>query len=272
MANIFEQYGIKEVADVMIYKLEEDSEGITQEIPYLFLDTLKVSTLEQTAEQTEARGGKGNSPLIIWDFGKEINITLEDALYSPRSMGMTWGGNKEWESITTIEKTIQYTAKDSTVPKKFKIYNPVTNNEEEVTPSTTIWYKTTLDANETLAQASMISTKDGNTYTDPATLKPNETYFVTITVNTVQAKSSKLVITADDFPGTYKIVGDTYARNRDTGKDEFFQFIVHRAKMSAENTLTLEAEGDPTVFNLNLRTLRPKDGKMLELIQYQLGE
>ena len=30
--------------------------------------TLKVSTIEQTAEQAEARGGKGNAPLIIWDL------------------------------------------------------------------------------------------------------------------------------------------------------------------------------------------------------------
>ena len=36
--------------------------------PVLYLDTLKVSTIEQTAEEAEARGGKGNPPLIIWDL------------------------------------------------------------------------------------------------------------------------------------------------------------------------------------------------------------
>ena len=36
--------------------------------PALYLDTLKVSTIEQTAEEAEARGGKGNPPLIIWDL------------------------------------------------------------------------------------------------------------------------------------------------------------------------------------------------------------
>lgn len=30
--------------------------------------TLKVSTIEQTADEAEARGGKGNPPLIIWDL------------------------------------------------------------------------------------------------------------------------------------------------------------------------------------------------------------
>lgn len=32
--------------------------------PVLYLDTLKVSTIEQTAEQADARGGKGNPKLI----------------------------------------------------------------------------------------------------------------------------------------------------------------------------------------------------------------
>lgn len=30
--------------------------------------TLKVSTIEQTAETTDARGGKGNAKLITWDL------------------------------------------------------------------------------------------------------------------------------------------------------------------------------------------------------------
>jgi len=36
------------------------------------LMTLKVSTIEQTAEQAEARGGKGNPPLIIWDLIRTV--------------------------------------------------------------------------------------------------------------------------------------------------------------------------------------------------------
>lgn len=64
-ANILARYGIKEVADVTFYEI--DNNGAPSN-PVLYLDTLKVSTIEQTAEQTEARGGKGNPPLIIWDL------------------------------------------------------------------------------------------------------------------------------------------------------------------------------------------------------------
>ena len=50
MASIFEQYGIKEVADVTIYAIELDKYDNEIYIPVMYLDTLKVSTLEQTAE------------------------------------------------------------------------------------------------------------------------------------------------------------------------------------------------------------------------------
>ena len=79
MANILDRYGIKEVADVTFYELS--NAGLPTH-PVLYLDTLKVSTIEQTAEEAEARGGKGNAALIAWDYGKEINVTLEDALFS----------------------------------------------------------------------------------------------------------------------------------------------------------------------------------------------
>jgi hypothetical protein len=58
-------------------------------------------------------------------------------------------------------------------------------------------------------------------------------------------------------------------RSERTGKDEFFQFIIDKAKMTAEQTISLEAEGDPTTFNMSLQVLRPESGKMLEFIKYE---
>ena len=79
-------------------------------------------------------------------------------------------------------------------------------------------------------------------------------------------------ISAEKFPGTYKVVGDTYARSKATGEDQRFQFVIPQAKMSSEQTITLEAEGDPTVFDMKLTVLRPDDGVMVKLIQYDVVE
>lgn len=97
MASILDRYGIREVANVTFYELNDA--GLPS-APALYLETLKVSTIEQTAEQTEARGGAGNAPLIIWDFGKEINVTLEDALFSAKSMAIMFGNGKVKEIAT----------------------------------------------------------------------------------------------------------------------------------------------------------------------------
>lgn len=85
------------------------------------------------------------------------------------------------------------------------------------------------------------------------------------------ANVSTITISADQFPGTYYITGDTYSRSDTTGEDQFFQFIIQKAKITSENTITLEADGDPSVFNLNLTVLRPEDGEMMKLVQYDLA-
>ena len=177
------KFGIKEVADVRFYEVGDVSVDaatgavqVKDEANYvLSLDTLKVSTIEFTAEQAEARGGKGNAPLIIWDYGREVNVTLEDALLSMDTMRLMFGDEDE----------------------------------------------------------------------------------------------GSIEINANKFPGTYSVVGKTFARNAENGKDHLFTFFIPKAKIQSENTLTMEAEGDPTVFNMSLRVLRGDNGKMMELVACQ---
>ena len=241
--DILARYGIKEVADVTFYKIDE---GGKPGAPVLYLDTLKVSTIEQTAENTSARGGKGNPELIMWDYGKEITVTLEDALFSAKSMAMMYGVDVENESSdfgaeTEILKTWK---KSQVVDGKFYI------NGQEVKPTAPKYY----DAN-------------GVEVTGTEGAAPAEYAYVT---GKITVEGQKIVISSDKFPGTYYITGDTYARSETTGEDEFFQFIIPKAKMQSEVTLTMEAEGDPSTFNMNLKVLRPEDGDMMKLVKYSL--
>jgi hypothetical protein len=88
--NLFKKYGIKEVADVTFYSITEIGDERFY-IPILVLDTLKVSTIEQKSTNVTADGGYANSRVISWNFGKQITLTLEDALFSAASMNMTYG-------------------------------------------------------------------------------------------------------------------------------------------------------------------------------------
>ena len=170
-------FGIKEVADVGFYKVGEvqvDATGKVTGTPLFVLDTLKVSNIENAAEQTEAKGGKGNAPLIIWDYGREVTITLQDAVLTMETLSMMFEGEAS----------------------------------------------------------------DGD----------------------------EITISANTFPGTYAVVGKTFARDMN-GNDSLFTWYVPKAKVNSEVTLTMEAEGDPTVFDMTLRVLRDSDGTMVKMIR-----
>lgn len=78
--------------NVTLYGITYDKYENEVYIPVMYFDTLKVSTVEQTTEQSSARGGLGNATHIIWDYGKEIKVNLQDAVYTPASQSLMWGG------------------------------------------------------------------------------------------------------------------------------------------------------------------------------------
>ncbi len=254
MANLFDRYGIKEVADVTFYKINDNEE---MGAPVLYLDTLKVSTIEQTAENAEARGGKGNAALISWDFGKEITVTLEDALYSPKSLALIYGDENATPDVLTKEQGKNLIKK--TLWRKTA--GALTINGKIVTAM--------LNGKQVKLEGCAFYAADGEPLAEGTVTNESANWeYVTGSMD-VAAGALKIDVSANTFPGVYYVTGDTYARNEATGKDEFFQFIIPKAKvMSESNTITMEAEGDPTVFTMNLKVLRPRDGVMMKLVQY----
>ena len=267
MANILDRYGIKEVADVTFYALDNVTGKPTH--PVLFLDTLKVSTIEQTAESAEARGGKGNAPLIVWDYGKEISVTLEDALFSPKSLAIMFGDKDGSIASKTgyIMKTETLKAKADLKGATGQTYSALIANLEDYKANFDFGGKTVAKTNPKIydAQGNWISpaTSDATTV-----MTAGETYLVTYDL---PISGQVIDVSANSFPGTYYVTGDTYVRSETSGQDEAFQFIIPKAKVTPEsNTITLEAEGDPSVFNMNLKVLRPRDGVMMKLVKYEL--
>lgn len=242
-------------------KVRKIQKTVNRYVPVLFLDTLKVSTIEQTAEQTAATGGKGNAQLIVWDYGKEITLTLEDALYSPASMSAMLGSYEGNDFTKGVKETKKIDRTEKCIAKRSFIV-PAGNSKG--VPS----------EGETTAQAVYIDPNTMQPYQDGTPIAEGE-MFLKWTRSVAYGDNSlghTIEISADKFPGTYKVVGDTFARNKTTGEDQRFQFVIPQAKMTSEQTITLEAEGDPTVFNLNLTVLRPDDGVMVKLIQYDVVE
>lgn len=249
MATILDKYGIKEVCDVTFYKLKEDG---TRGIPVLYLDTLKVSTTEQSADAVDAQGGKGNPVLITWDTSRDITVSIEDALFSAKSLAMTYGANTNdiTADKSTIVKTVMYTpATDATGLTK---WTDVTEVEHTI-DSADITY----------------TTVDGETK-EVSELVADTTYYATFAI---KVSGASFEVTSTRFPGSYYVTGDTYSRSQASGEDSYFQLIFPKAKITSDDVnITLEADGDPATFNMNLRLMRADGNVLMKLVKYDVDE
>ena len=262
--NIFERYGIKEVANVSLFALADDeANGIKEGDVVLYLDTLKVSTVENTAENVSAQGGWGNPKLVTWDYGKDINVTLEDAVVSWEELRIILGGKikKAAEGApVVIHKTAEKVFAAGETPA-FPTGDGKTENGKHNFPAEEpeAWRFVNLTTGER---------GDNGFEFDANEEKAQRIRFFWEEETVQEDAASEIVISPSTFPGTYRVVGDALIRSEATGADEAFQFVINKAKMLSEVTLTMQAEGDPSTFSMTLNVLRDNDGNMMSLIKY----
>lgn len=309
--NIFDKYGIKEVANVYFEALEDDPKSnVYKGDIVLFLDTLKVSTIETTAETTDATGGWGNPKLISWDYGKEITITLEDALISLESLRFMLGGAIHRPSVNGDSVVVRHTeevevktegeidiptdhitgkpfARAITASTKHPIRMINLGGGTDSTSAGTrtqmtsgklkngtkvYFYNQAMGVGTPAVEATDTTEAVAQTYVIP---KVGDRIRIFWEEEISQAADKdyavEVTISPDTFPGTYRVVGDTFMRSQKTGKDEAFQFVIGKAKVQSEVTITLEAEGDPSTFEMTLNVLRSEGdhgNEMMSLIRY----
>ena len=272
MAIILDKYAIKEVADVMFYEL--DSKGAPS-APVLYLDTLKTSTLSQSSEVVDARGGKGNVKLLSWDTNKELTIELTDALFSAKSLGIMFGGTMK---VNGGKQEVLKTLKASdiaSVDSSFASFEIKGQTYYIAKASVTTFVYAEGSAVPTAVASPDWDTKDFDFATfdllDCALTKNAPTYSNGEVSGSAMKNGVEINISAEFGDNTYYITGDTYARNYQSGKDEFLQFIIPKGKVSAEDvSLTMEADGDPAEFAMTVNCLKAADGSMVKLVKYEL--
>lgn len=88
------KFGVREICDVVLKKKAAGSFGklyLDKDMPVMYFDTLKTSSLEGQATTVYAQGGRGNPRLVAWEGDRVVTFTMEDALISPESFSILSG-------------------------------------------------------------------------------------------------------------------------------------------------------------------------------------
>lgn len=201
-----------------------------------------------------------NPKLITWDYNKDATVTLEDALLSFESARFMLGGKIRKAQQTAGQDTAEDAQDDQFDVVKVnlneevvieekdklpKVKNHLTGEEYKIQPSAANGFKYI-----NLTKGSRGQVDKGGALTDLFEVNDHVRIFWTQEVKGTDGEAAEIVISPDMFPGTYRIVGDTFMRSEATGKDEAFQFIIGKAKVLSNTTITLQAEGDPSTNGL----------------------
>lgn len=237
MAN--KRYGMKEVANVIFFDVATNK-------PVLFFDTLKVSTIENESDSAEATGGQGNGRLLSWDFGRKATLTMQDALLSDISLSLLAGTTVKTTDIKAVGREVIVAVKDATSGVK------VTLKDEPIAMNTVAVYKVDKGV---MGQEVTGVTQD----TDKKVLKiageavaEGEQVMVFYEYKVTAQDATQVTFNGSAFPATYKVVGDTIVRGED-GVDRKMQFVIPKAKLQSNFSLTMDAENVSTFdFTLDI--------------------
>lgn len=248
--NIIDKYGIKEVADVTIYELNEVGEI---DKPVLFLDTLKVCEIEVATEEVKHYGGMGNSLIVDWSYIKNVTVKIEDALFSMKSLAVLCGGKISHDNKRII-KTETFRATGIEVPQK--------DEKVDEWNSVSGWSNKfiSIDKKEYEKFYPRFYNSSGE---EVEVFTIGELYYCTYYLKN---KVFSVDLTSNNFPGYYCLVGETFIRSEATNSDELFYFIIPKAKLVSNLTLKLSTD-NVSVFNFNFSAVKHRNFNLIELVK-----
>jgi len=246
------RFGMKEVFNVSFLDVNTKEE-------VLYLDTLKMSNLENNAEQVYAQGGQGNGRLIGWDYNHTVTFSLQDALLNPKSLSMQTGNEAVSGAAQVYKREVLTAIASSTAGKtEVTLANTPTANTVKVVKTTDGY-----ERGDTVAYTLVGSDMEFDNTEIAVGEKVIVTYFYQSGTN-----ATLFTISGNKYPSTYMVIGDTLVRNEATGVDEALQLVIPKAKLLPTFALNLSADGQPVVFDMNIEVLKTADNTMVQMIKY----
>lgn len=260
------KYASVTVCDVTLYDL-------VTKYPVMYFDTLKVTTLEGTAEVTDIQGGKGNATLASVSHSKAISVQFDDAIMTMSSLAVLTGGElregTNEDKIVMMESELVHVADgDETIVlgrkarKGSYVYIAEMINGILSTATRT---ENALEAEtDTIPFADFHNYKEDSIVGD-ATFRVFYEYEMGFPTKTEEL--TEITVLADKFAGTYKFIGDTLLFNQYTGLNDIFQIEIPKLKLDSSFSFNLNAATEAVVFSFKGKALRDDEGQMIKFRQ-----
>ena len=249
-----------------------------------------------------AIGGKENEPPA------QYAATLEFSLHFDKTI--TNANGEEVIIPITVPVGKFYIAEDLNIPQpeeEYAIYNITDNSKRVKYIDTTTKFVASdtfaIDVDKNImsyqySQMPQYAQTELAVFLDPNTLKPFENNSIryttqkglTITGNLRvirkgevyykwqrrriadnYAQGRQIVVDAKTFPGAFRLVGETYIRDR-FGKEQKLQIEIPLCKLSSNTSLSLAADGDPVTVDMSLRAMRKHDGTLVKFTYYDVDK
>lgn len=220
------------------------------------LQNLKTSGIENSAETVYARGGRGNAKIVGFSSNREARISLEDATFTNDALAMMTGNNLITSSKEIYRRDVLIVSNDSATLTKTPVGDLI--GLYELNSDGSNGTELTLDDDATLTTGEyQITDKNITLFSGDY---PDGTKLVAYYKVATDASSETITISSDKFAGSFKLVLDCLIRDAVTKQDYAAQIIVHNCKMEDNWSITMAAEGDPSVFTMPIEVLKPADG------------
>ena len=276
------KFGVREICDVVLKKKTSGYFGklyLEKDMPVIYFDTLKTSSLEGAATTVYAQGGKGNPRLVAWEGDRTVTFTMEDALISPESFSILSGAGLIDADTTDkiyVHATEQIEIKNGVITldkvpsNKGDLYIMVMTENGSIDTNilpmkigTTLINKTMKVLNDSSVEGTDVIADWVATYNEDDRHKELGLFEVRPTLANgdvvyvdyyVEADSGvkQINIEASKFGGSYYLEASTLFRDQATGEDYPAEFVIPSCKVQSNFTFTMAHTGDPSTFTFTM--------------------
>lgn len=261
------RYGQREICNVVL-------KNITTNAPVLYLESLKVSSLDVGATRVHAKGSRGNARLVGWSSDKEPSFKCEDALISPESMAVLAGTTVVEDSVSAHKKEVFIigTTTGATTTGVTIAEIPVTG-----TTGTDKFFYVASNAYSIGTALTWTVAGTGTacfTFTGThialgTSTVINGDYLITDYYWTATG-TKRIKITSDQFAGYYKLEAETLWRD-ENGSDYPALFTIPKLQLKDSFNLSMEATGDPKTFTFDFDVYKSASNTDMVLIDILEG-